>query len=513
MTAPYADALAQYAARDDRVRLYVPGHGADAEAAPALAEYFGAELLRHDVTPLLSGLDKGPGNALDEAQRLAARAWGAKRTWFLTNGASQANRMAAIALGSFRAADEPVLAQRSAHSSFIDGIILAGLVPAFVSPTIDPVLGINHGVSPAALREAIERGEARPKAVYLITPSYFGAVADVAALAEAAHAVGAPLIVDAAWGAHFGFHPALPENPLALGADLVVSSTHKLAGSLTQSAMLHLGDGPFAAELEPLLERAFALTQSTSTSALLLASLDLARDSIEHGEARIAASIEAADRLREAVRSRGRFGIVSDGFDRFADIVAVDPLRVSIDVGAAGLNGHAVRERLEHEGVSFEISTDSAVVAVLGAGAVPDVDRVVEALHAIPAVEPAAGEALVARAGALALPAPGPLVMRPRDAFLAPGEGVPIEQAVGRVSTDSLAAYPPGIPNVLPGERITAEVVAFLRRIAAMPGGHVRGAADPALSVLRVVRADRGQPDAAADADASLDAARELALS
>lgn len=506
MPTPYADAVARYA-DTDRARVYVPGHAADPDAAPALTEFFGAEVLRRDVPPLLAGIDKGPGNPLAQALALAAEAWSARRTWFVTNGASQANRIAALALGAFRGAGDPVVGQRSAHSSFTDGVILAGLSPSFVAPAIDPVLGINHGVSPDALRDALARVE-RPKGVYLISPSYFGAVGDIPALAEVAHAAGAPLIVDAAWGAHFGFHPELPENPVRQGADLVISSTHKLGGSLTQSAMLHLADGPFADELEPLVDRGFTLTQSTSASALLLASLDLARETLQTGEARITASIAAADRLRDEIRSRGRFGIVSDGFGDFADIVDADPLRVSIDVARGGLHGHTVRDRLERDGVSFEIATDSAVVAVLGAGVVPDVDRIVEALHALAPEETAfeaSGSTETAPASPVALPDPGPLAMLPRDAFFASGAQVPVEEAIGRVSTDALAAYPPGIPNVLPGEVITAEVVEFLQRIAATPGGYVRGAVDPTLATLRVV----GAGESASASDARRDARSE----
>ncbi|GAT74213.1 Orn/Lys/Arg decarboxylase major region [Microbacterium sp. HM58-2] len=483
---PYADALARYAARDT-VRLNVPGHSADPQAAPALAAYFGEDLLLKDVPPLLAGLDKGEDNPLAESLRLAAEAFGAHRTWFLTNGASQANRIAALALAGFGDAAQPVLAQRSAHSSFSDGIILGGLSPRFVQPSIDGWFGINHGVSPQALRDAlIALGDEKPKGVYLISPSYFGAVADVAGLAEVAHEAGAPLIVDAAWGSHFGFHEDLPENPLRLGADLMVSSVHKLGGSLTQSAMLHLGHGAFADELEPLIDRAFGLTQSTSESSLLLASLDIARDSLQNGRDRISASIAAAEELRTKIRTGGRFPIASDSFDRFDDIVAVDPLRVSIDVVDGGLHGPTARETLmEQDGIYFEIATETCIVAVIAPGVVPDVDRVVRALHALPkdpTVHVDTAEALGA------LPEPGRLAMLPRDAFLRASESVPIEEAIGRVSAAALAAYPPGIPNVLPGEVITAELVRFLQRIASTPGGYIRGAADPTLATLAVVR-------------------------
>lgn len=487
---PYAEALARYAERDT-VRLNVPGHAADPEAAPELARYFGEDLLRKDVPPLLAGLDKGAGNPLAESLRLAADAFGARRTWFLTNGASQANRIAALALAGFGDAARPVVVQRSAHSSFSDGIILGGLSPRFVQPSIDGRFGINHGVSPAALRESLAAlGDEEPKGVYVISPSYFGAVADVAGLAEIAHAAGAPFVVDAAWGSHFGFHEDLPESPLRLGADLVVSSIHKLGGSLTQSAMLHLGDGPFADALEPLIERAFKLTQSTSESSLLLASLDIARDSLQNGRDRIGMAIAAADELRDRIRRGGRFRIVSDTFDRFDDIAAIDPLRVSIDVSSGGVHGPTARELLmERDGVLFEIATETCIVAVIAPGVVPDITRVVDALHALPAAEDAATEDAALHIGALgALPPPGPLAMLPREAFLRPAEAVAIEDAIGRVSADALAAYPPGIPNVLPGEVITGEHVRFLQHVASTPGGYVRGAVDPTLATLSVVR-------------------------
>ncbi len=481
-TTPYADAIRRFAARDLQ-RLNVPGHSADSTAAPLLADFFGDDVLRYDVEPLLDGIDKGSDNPLEQAREAAARAWGARRTWFLTNGASEANRMTALALAAFGTPDEIVVAQRSAHSSFFDGIILGGLDPRFVTPTIDEHHGINHGVTPAAMREALEGVDA--KAAYIISPSYFGAVADVEGIAAVCHEAGVPLVVDAAWAAHFGFHPELPANPITLGADLVVSSTHKMGGSLTQSAMLHLAEGAYAEELEPLLDRAFLFTQSTSASSLLLTSLDLARATLEDGHDRIAASLAAAGALRDAVRATGRFPIVSDGFDAFPDIVGHDPLRVSIDVGAAGLHGHTVREELlRTAGIMTEISTESCIVAFVGPGTTPDAARFVAALESL---RPVGALAARGESGSISLPKTGPAVMRPRDAAFAHTEIVSAEDAVGRVSADSLAAYPPGIPNVLPGEILTAETISFLRGIAATPGGYVRGAADALVDGVRVV--------------------------
>lgn len=478
---PYADAVAENASYN-LLRLNVPGHSADRAAAPELMDFFGADVLKKDISPLLTGIDMGANNAYDRSLALAAGAWGARRTWFLTNGASEANRIGALVFGALGRAEQPVLVQRSAHSSFIDGIILAGLTPAFVQPVLDDCYGIAHGVSPAELERALSETP-DPKGVYVVTPSYFGAVADVESLAEIAHSAGVPLMVDEAWGAHFGFHPKLPANSLSLGADLVVSSTHKLGGSLTQSAMLHLGDGPFAGVLEPLVERAFMLTMSTSASAILLASLDIARNSLQNGRERIGASIDAAERIRQQIRHGGRFAIVSDSWDE-TEAIAADPLRISVDVRSAGLNGHAVRDELiRADGIYTEISTDACIVAFLGPGFEPDGERFIAALNRL---DPS-GRLAYADTLALALPRTGELRVRPRDAWFAPAIAVAAADAIGRVSADSLAAYPPGIPNVLPGEIISEEVVDFLRKVAASPGGYVRGASDPAVDTIRVV--------------------------
>lgn len=491
-SAPYVDALKRFA-DSSPTSLMVPGHQNDPEhGSQHIAELFGARVAELDAPLMLEGIDLGDDSPLVEAQLLAAEAWGAKRTWFLTNGASQGNRTAAIAV---RGLGERVLIQRSSHSSFTDGVLLSGLNPAFVSPTVDLQHGIAHGLTPEALDEALgaeaEAGRA-VSSVYVVSPSYFGSVADVAALSAVAHAHGAALIVDGAWGAHFGFHPELPESPARLGADLVISSTHKLAGSLTQSAMLHLGEGPFAERLEPLVARAYSMTSSTSASAVLMGSLDAARQALVTGQDRIGEAVKIAADMRSRVREDSRFKIISDDFGDFPDIVETDVLRVPIDVSGLGQSGHWVRNRMiEQHGIYLEMSTATTVVAVIGALAAPDLDRFMMALMAV------AGEAEALRAEAVeeasletfpALPAPGLLRVLPREAYFGESEVVSAESAVGRVSADTLAAYPPGIPNLIPGEEITAETVAFLRAVAASPTGYVRGAVDAEVTGFRVVR-------------------------
>lgn len=475
---PYADALTAYA-DSDIMRLDVPGHQASAHAQPGLAEFLGQRVLELDIPPLTQGIDFGDApTPLGQAAYLAAQAWGGKRTWFLTNGASKGNLVACLAL---RGLGTQVVLQRSIHSSVVDGLALAGMDAAFVYPSVDAELGIANGITPTSLDETLT---ANPDAVaaYVVTPSYFGAVADVASLAEVAHRHGVPLVVDEAWGSHFGFHPRLPVNALRLGADLVISSTHKLAGSLTQSAMLHLGHGDFADRLEPLLDRAFRSMQSTSASALLMASLDHARHQLAvNGHTTIGASLDAVDKLRGRIVAEGRFGILDDRLLSFEDVLEVDPLRVVIDTRAGGISGHEARHLLfEEHRIHCEMSTDSVIVAVVGAGAIPDVDRLLDALHALPELGGAAADVIQ-------LPAPGARATSVRDAYFGATEVVSGDEAIGRVSADTVAAYPPGIPNLLPGEIVTAEVVNFLQQTAAAPFGHVRGALVKDMSLFRVV--------------------------
>jgi lysine decarboxylase len=349
---------------------------------------------------------------------------------------------------------------------------------------VDVERGINHGLTPQQLDAALE---ATRGPVYLVSPSYFGAVADIPALAAVAHSHGVPLIVDAAWGAHFGFHPLLPDFPTTQGADVVVTSTHKMGGALGQAALLHLAPGPFAEALAPALERAYQLTQTTSASSLLLGSIDVARRSLALGGDALAASVDLAEALRERVRAIPGLSVVSDSFEEYPDIVDVDPLRVSIDVRGTGLTGYQVREALANEhAVYVEIATVGAIAAFLGPGKALDLDRFERALRAVLASGPGAGMPDGA-AQALALPSPGPLRTTPRQAYFSRAVTVPAAEAVGRVSADALAAYPPGVPNVVPGEEITREALDYLRAVAASPIGYVRGAADPSLGTVRVL--------------------------
>jgi arginine decarboxylase len=482
---PYVDALLAYSARDPG-RFQVPGHKGGIGADPAMRELVGEVGLRNDIPSITEGVDIGPEpTPFEQAQQLAAAAWDARRTWFLINGASQGNHTICLALAH---GGKPVVVQRNVHSSVIDGLVLSGMRPSFAAPELDPELGIAHCLTPAALDEALS---ATPGAVgaMVVSPTYFGACADVAGLAAVAHEHGVPLSVDEAWGAHLRFHPELPPDALSQGADLVVSSTHKIVGSLTQAAMLHLGAGGRVDEA--VVDRCVSLVETTSPSALLSGSLDAARRlACVHGEELLGETLAAIAKTREAIAAIPGLAVLDDGMVGRAGIAGWDPLRLAVDVRGSGSTGYRLAKAAFEldDGVDFELAAENLVVAIFGLGEPADRagERLVAALRE--AVGRLGQEDGGAPAGELAPPPPwGELAMTPREAFLGPQEVVAFERAEGRIAAESLAAYPPGIPNVLPGERLTRETLEYIAE-SVRHGGHVRGSSDRALKTLRVTR-------------------------
>ncbi len=487
-TAPYLEAVTAYGLRGS-TRFHVPGHKGGGGADPGLRSALGEAALLLDVPQDIEGIDVGPDpTPYQRAERLAAEAYGAARCWFLTNGATQGNHALCLALAG---PGTRVLLQRNSHASMIDGLVLSGGLPRFVSPEYDLELGIAHGVTPEALERALATGGPYA-AAFIVSPTYYGMAADVQGCAEVAHRAGVPLIVDCAWGAHFGFHAALPRSPLELGADAMLASTHKIVGSLTQSAMLLVAD---TGRVDVgAIERAVRLVRSTSPNALLMASLDAARRQLAvHGELLLDRTIHAAARAREAISRIPGCAIVGEQWIGRPGVAGWDPLRIVIDVRGTGVTGYRVASALRASyDIHVELATHATVVLVLGIGQpVEPLDRVAHDLaETVRRITPAEGAATVAAdPGVLAqLPAelgPEPVVP-PRDAFLGRSEAVAVSEAIGRVSTEAVAGYPPGVPTLLPGELVTAEVVSYLQALVAA-GARLHGAADPTFRTLRVL--------------------------
>ncbi len=480
-TAPYLDAVTAYGFRGS-TRFHVPGHKGGDGADPGLRTALGDRALLLDIPLDIEGVDLGPSpTPYEHAEMLAAEAYGAARTWFLTNGATQGNHALCLTLAGPGA---HVVIQRNSHASVIDGLVLSGGSATFAPPEYHDELGMALGVTPESLERSLGAAP-EAKAAFVVSPTYYGMAADVAGCVEVAHAAGVALVVDNAWGAHFGFHPGVPESPLHLGADAVLASTHKIVGSLTQSAMLHVADTG-RVDIDAVA-RAVRLVRSTSPSSLLMASLDAARRQLAvHGDDLLGHVLEAAAATAAAIDRIPGCVVLGSSLVGRPGVAGWDPLRIVVDVRGTGCTGYEVATALR---VSYdthtELATHATLVFVLGLG------------RAIRALERLAHD-LAETVRRIARPvAPGsvprtpvefdndtPIV--PRDAFLGDSEAVAVEQAVGRISCESIAGYPPGVPTLLPGERVSAEVVAYLRELTAA-GARLHGAADPTFATLRVL--------------------------
>src|SRR3954447_22556829 len=479
--APYLEAVVAYAFRGT-ARYHVPGHKGGPGADPGLRKAIGVDALAADVPQDIHGIDLGPSpTPYERAEGLAAEAYGADRSWFLTNGATQGNHVLCLALAPLGAR---IVAQRNSHTSIVDGLVLSGGIPGFVAPDYDPELGITHAVTPDALAAALrEAPDAR--AAFVVSPTYYGMAADVAALASVAHAAGVPLVVDQSWGPHFGFHETLPPSAIAQGADAMVTSTHKIAGSLTQSAMLHVAGGRIDMGA---VARAVRLLRSTSPSSLLLASLDSARRQLVlHGEQLLHETLEAIAVARAKLETIPGIALVDSSLVGRMGIAGYDPLRIVVDVRGTGRTGYEIADALRRSyDVHLEMPTQATLVFVVGLG------------DSVAALRRLAGEIeetvkRVARPGTTAAIV-GPMstihnemAVSPREAFLGEAEVLRAEHAVGRISCEAISAYPPGIPALLPGERLSPETLAYLQELAA-GGGRLHGASDAAFRTNNVLR-------------------------
>ncbi|GAA3247772.1 aminotransferase class I/II-fold pyridoxal phosphate-dependent enzyme [Dactylosporangium siamense] len=421
--------------------------------------------------PLYAGLDtmKLSAGVLTDAEARAARLWGADFCRFSTGGATHANQAVALALAGD---GDRVVVSRTLHRSLLLGLVLAGLTPVWVRPDVDPATGLPLGVAPATVRRALS---ANPgvRAVFVGDPSYVGTVGDIAGLADAAHDFGVPLVVDAAWAAHFGFHPALPRHPLQLGADVMVTSAHKTLPAWSQAALvLARTDRVDPARLDAGVEA----TATTSPAGAVLASIDAARALLDRdGHALLGDAITATREARD--RLRGIDGLtVLDG-------TAVDPLKLTLLLFGTGADGNRVEQDLLAAGLPVESADRDVLVAVVSLADTPDsLTRLTTALtdsirrhRGTP--RPVIGPAAYRVEPVVAMP--------PRQAFFATAETVPIDRAVGRVCAELIAPYPPGIPVLAPGEQITADALAALNH-ARLAGVRIAYAADPSLNTLRV---------------------------
>ena len=472
-SAPLVAAL-QGCARRQGAAFYTPGHKGGQGISLLHQKVFGGDVFCVDM-PELPELDDlfSPESVILEAQRLAALAFGAERTWFLVNGSTCGIEAALLATCG---PGDKVIVPRNAHQSVLSGLILSGAMPVWVAPNYEPVWQMALGVTAAAIATALNH-HPNVKAVLVVSPTYEGVCSDIAAIAAVVHSYDIPLIVDAAHGPHFVFHAGLPPSALSGGADIVIHSAHKVLAAFTQAALMHV-QGVRCDRNR--LNQALRITQSSSPSYLLLGSLDAARHQMaNHGRSLMERTLALARTAREQLRQSPLPVLnISDGsFQQ-------DLTRLTVDVSAMDTTGFAADMWLHERGVTAELPTLHQLTFIISLGnSTQDIERLVQGLLQLPAT------------GAVNKARPYvemPLTrLSPREAFFAATEVCKIDNVIGRLSADTVSIYPPGIPSLMPGELITENVLKTLQA-AQVAGAHLSGLADSSLRTLRVLQVNHG---------------------
>ncbi|MGY1781683.1 aminotransferase class I/II-fold pyridoxal phosphate-dependent enzyme [Geodermatophilus sp. SYSU D01036] len=479
--APVLEALQEFRRRGDVV-YGPPGHKQGRGVDPRVLEVVGADVFRSDVLSL-NGLDdrRESQGVVTQAEDLMAHAVDADRAFFSTCGSSLSVKSAMISVAG---PGETMLVSRNAHKSVIAGLIISGIRPVWVHPHFDAERQLAHPPEPEDVRRALD---AHPEArgMLLITPTDWGTCADIAGVAEVLHGRDLPLIVDEAWGAHLPFHPDLPAWGMDAGADVVVVSVHKMGGAVEQSSVFHLrGD-----RVDPdVLKQREDLLGTTSSSALVYLTLDgWRRQMVEHGRELLGAAIERAGRVAERIRELPGMRLMGREVVGPGMAFDLDPLVLTIDVRGLGITGYQAGDWLRAERHVDVGSADACRISARLTHADDDETErtLVEALRAL-----ADGAASMERPPRVELPEPRALelenAMTPRDAFFGRVEQVPIAEAAGRVVAELVSPYPPGVPVLAPGERVSQEALDHLTS-GVEAGMLVPDAADPTMKSLRVV--------------------------
>ena len=450
----------------------MPGHKGGAGAPRRGLELFGRLTYEADLSEM-GGFDylHGATSALLIAQRDAAATFGANRTFFLVNGATVGNMAALYACCTD---GDAILIARGSHRSVYAGLVTSGARPTYLSPVANAEIDGLFGVEPSEIAAALD-ADPTIRAVHVTSPSYYGFTLPIGEIADIAHARGVPLIVDEAHGSHFVFHPKFPATALSQGADVVIQSPHKTLGSLTQSSLLHLqGELIDAARLDQALQ----MLQSSSPSALLLVSLDVAiAEMTNSGAQRWGEALEHAQRVRASVSGASGIRIYGDEITNTPGIWGFDPTKLVVDVAALGTTGQlaAAWLRNQHQ-INPEFSDLRRIIFSITPGDDDaDVDLLVAALGGLRGIK--SDRQHSGHLAALWPRESPPLHSTPRQGFSKHTRAVKTTAAAGEIAAEMIVPYPPGVPLLVPGEIVTTAVLDTLEQLIAA-GCHVVGMAD-----------------------------------
>ncbi|MGG5253099.1 aminotransferase class I/II-fold pyridoxal phosphate-dependent enzyme [Neobacillus sp. SM06] len=469
-------------AKKNPVQFHIPGHKKGAGIDPEFREFIGDNALSIDLINIgpLDDLHQ-PKGMIKQAQILAAEAFGADHTFFSVQGTSGAIMAMVMAVCG---PDDKIIVPRNVHKSVMSAIVFSGAIPVFIHPEIDEQLGISHGITTDAVEKALAQ-HPDAKAVLVINPTYFGISADLKKIVEISHAHGIPVLVDEAHGVHIHFHEKLPLSAMQAGADMAATSVHKLGGSMTQSSILNVREGLVSAKH---VQSILSMLTTTSTSYLLLASLDVARKRLAtEGRELIDKTIQLAQSIRERINQLDHLYCVGEEILGSKATFDYDPTKLIISVKDLGLTGYDVEKWLrEKYNIEVELSDLYNILCIITFGDTEtEGDLLVKALkdladeceHRSEKVEPLK----------VLLPDIPVLALTPRDAFYAETEIIPFEESEGRIIAEFVMVYPPGIPIFIPGEIITKENLHYIRENleAGLP---VQGPEDDELKTIHVIK-------------------------
>ena len=431
----------------------VPGHKRGRGNAE-LTEFLGEKCLSVDVNSMKM-LDNlcHPVSVIKEAQELAAEAFKAAHAFFMVGGTTSA--VQAMILTACKRG-EKIIIPRNVHRSAINAMILCGAVPVYVNPQIDPALGISLGMSLADVRKAIDENP-DAKAVFVNNPTYYGICSDIKSIAELAHEHGMMLLADEAHGSHLYFSDKLPAAAMHAGADMAAISMHKSGGSLTQSSILLIGDRVS----EGYVHKIINLTQTTSASYLLMVSLDISRRNMALNGAKLVDNIiDMVQYARDEINTIGDYYAYSKELINGDSIYDFDITKLAVFTRSIGLAGIEVYDLLRDEyDIQTEFGDIANILAYVSVGdRLKDIERLVSALSEIRRNYRQTGRKML-KAEYIS-----PIVAcPPQEAFYADMESLPIGETAGRICSEFVMCYPPGIPILAPGEIITEEILQYIQ--------------------------------------------------
>ena len=477
---PLFDALLDYA-NSDVTAFDVPGHKMGKGLHPDLQQLSTKTLLKLDINSN-PGLDilSNPEGVILEAEQLAAELFEADHAFFLVNGSTGGiqNMMLAV----LKPGDK-ILLPRNIHKSAVNGLVLTGAVPIFIQPEIEPTLGFAVGHSYKRTKHLIDK-HPDAKAILLLNPTYYGFTSDIRAITQYAHKKGLMVLVDESHGTHFTFNHDFGIPAMAAGADMATLSVHKTGGSFTQSSLLLLNERSLSAKR---VQSAINVMQTSSASYLLMSSLDLARHHLAMNPQLMESVYELSHYATEAINRIPGVHAMGDYVSVHGEVFRHDVSKLLIDVHKLGLSGNEVFDLLKQDyNLQLEVGETNIVLAIVSIGdRKEDIDRLISALQDLSSLYYRTNQRNYVRRRFFH----PELAMTPRDAFFSPTEYVSLDQADGRIAGDQIMIYPPGIPLLIPGERISKQIMIEYQRLIKQ-GNKVIGSVSNGAIKIKVIKED-----------------------